>query len=107
MVYWFKGDRKEEQLNRKDSFFAMSRKDIVLLAVKQSEDGKGLIVRLQEVGGKKARLKLKFHSFTILGAFSATLTEEIIKPLSVSKNEVEVTLGKFEITTVKIIIKKS
>ena len=109
MVYRLKADMQGSSFpapNLEDGFFAMSRKDVALLALKQSEDGKGIIVRLQEMGGKKERLKLKFPGFAVLKAFSVTLTEEAIKPLPVRKNEVEITLGRFEIATVKIIIKK-
>lgn len=110
IVCRLKADMKGSGLsatNLEDGFFAMSRKDVALLALKQSEDGKGIIARMQEVGGKKERLKLKFPCFAVLKAFLVTLTEEVIKPLPVRKNEVEITIGRFEIATVKIIIKRN
>jgi len=89
-----------------EGFFAMNRKDVALLALKQSEDGEGIVVRVQEIAGKKKRLKLKFPCFAVEKAFSAALTEEALNPLPVRKNEVEITLGRFEIATLKIVIKK-
>ena len=84
------------------SFCSLDKKNVALLALKKSEDGKGIIIRLQEIDGKDSIVSLNFPYYYISKAFLTTIAEEKIRPLPVHKNKVEVPLNKFEIVTIKI-----
>jgi len=94
----------EKQANGKNALLELKGRDVGLVALKQSEDGRGIIVRLREIAGRKARMKLKLPGFAIKNAFLTGLAEEKIKRLPVVENEVAIALDRFEIATVKILL---
>lgn len=85
------------------SFLSLDKKNVCLLALKKSEDGKGIIIRLQKISGKDTLLTLTFPYFSSFKVYLSTITEEEIKPLPINKNKLEVFIGKFEIVTIKVI----
>jgi alpha-mannosidase len=83
------------------SFAAVSNPDVVLTAMKRSEDGSGLVLRFYEWAGKGGDVTLTLPP----GALSATVTNLMEKPegppLTLHGNTVTVPVTPFEIQTVK------
>jgi len=90
----------------KNAFLKLQGKNIRLLALKRSEDGRGIIVRLREIGGTKTQTKLTLQGITLKKAFLTTLADEKIKPLPIVGNEIKIALDRFEIVTVRIMTKR-
>ena len=82
------------------SLIQVDAPNVIVEAVKQAEDGTGMVVRLYESQGASVAAHV-----TVNGARSAELTnllETTIAPLKVGENGVEVDFGPFEIQTVKV-----
>jgi alpha-mannosidase len=74
--------------------------NVIVEAVKKSEDGSGVVVRLYENTGASVATHV-----TVNGAASAELTnlvETVVAPLTVSENGIAVDFHPFEIQTVKV-----
>ncbi len=89
-------------LPQSHSFAGIADKDVVLTAMKQSEDGKGLVMRFYEWAGKGGNVTLTVPR----GATSATVANLMEKPegsaLSVNGDKVTVPVTPYEIQTVRL-----
>lgn len=84
------------------SFVTVKPENLVLTAMKKSEDGNSLILRFYEWAGKKTTAKLSVPPGGS-AATAATLMEHAQgTPLSVSGNQVTVPVGPYSINTVRI-----
>jgi alpha-mannosidase len=82
------------------SLITVDAPNVVVEAVKRSEDGKGIVVRLYESQGASVAAHVTFS-----GAASAELTnlvETSITPLDVTENGIAVDFHSFEIQTLKV-----
>lgn len=76
-------------------------KGVCVSSVKNSEDDKGLIVRMYDTSGKDRRVALKF--IKDLGkAYVTDLHENILRELCVDKNEVSVEIPAYSVITLKV-----
>jgi alpha-mannosidase len=84
------------------SFAGIQNDNVVLTAMKRSEDGKGLVLRFYESAGKGGNVTLNVPG----GATSATVVNMMEKPegsaLSVIGDKVTVPVTPFEIQTVRV-----
>jgi alpha-mannosidase len=90
------------ELPQQHSFAGVSNPDVVLTAVKRSEDGKGLVMRFYEWAGKSGNVTLTVPP----GATSASVVNLMEKPegsaLSVTDNKVTVPVTPYQIQTVQV-----
>lgn len=83
------------------SFFKTDQDNVLIPTVKKAEDSDEAIVRLVNIEGKDKLIK--FESFkSISKAEHTNLIEETIKPLHVSGNSLQISLGHHAIETIKI-----
>ena len=94
--------KKEGILPASHSFCQIDQPNVLLLALKQAEDGGGLIVRLMETEGKDTQVKVILPFFTIAMAYQTNLVEENERLLSAQKHGVTVPIKAFGITTIRV-----
>ncbi len=88
-----------------ESFFRVDQPHVILQSVKKAEDGQGVILRLREIGGKNAEVRVKSPLFPP-GKFSAVLTdmgEMNEKPAAASGDEIIVPVRAWSIQTVRLV----
>jgi len=94
--------KKKGMLPTSHSFCQIDQANVLLLTLKQAEDGNGLIVRLMETEGKDTTVTVRLPFLTITRAYQTNLVEENERLLSAQKHEVTVPIKAFGITTVRI-----
>jgi len=94
-------DRKKKWELNDRSFLSVDKPNIVVTAMKLSEDEKGLIVRLFETEGKTGEVILQLP-FRFKSAYLCSLIEEKIKPLPIKEGKVNVHFRKHDIVTIKL-----
>jgi len=95
--------KKEGTLPASYSFCEVDKPNVLLLTLKQAEDGEGLIMRLMETEGKNTDVKVTLPFFTITKAYQTNLVEENEKILSIiKKHSIEVFVKAFGITTIRV-----
>src|SRR5260221_6242874 len=80
------------------SFVSTDSPNIVIETVKQSEDGKGFVVRFYESQRSRKQVTLKFER-SLTEAWRCNLLEEDRVPLEINGNEVSILIKPFEIVT--------
>ena len=97
--------RKNEQPVLSKSFLSVEPEGLQLSALKEAEDGKGIIVRLCNPVDRSIKGRIRFNQPILRGSV-CQLNEAVVEPLAVSKgNNVAITLKPFEIATFKFIMK--
>ena len=90
------------ELPQRHSFAGIADTNVVLTAMKRSEDGKGLVLRFYESAGKGGNVTLTVPA----GATSATVANLMEKPegspLSVTGGKVTVPVTPYQIQTVRV-----
>jgi alpha-mannosidase len=90
------------ELPQRHSFAGIADTNVVLTAMKRSEDGKGLVLRFYESAGKAGNVTLTVPA----GATSATVANLMEKPegspLSVTGDKVTVPVTPYQIQTVRV-----
>ena len=94
-------ERKKGQLPQKYSFVKVTPSNIVVTAIKKTEDDNSLIIRLFETHGKETEMNIEFMT-KIREAWVTNLLEEKEKQLVVKEKRISVVLKPFDITTLKI-----
>jgi hypothetical protein len=94
--------KKKGTLSTSYSFCQIEQPNVLLLALKQAEDGDGLIVRLMETEGKDTEVTVRLPFLTITRAYQTNLVEENERLLSAQKHEVTVPIKAFGITTIRV-----
>lgn len=89
-------------LDKKQSFCRLDQPNVLLMTLKQAEDGEGIIVRMIETEGKPVTTKLSMPHLTIKKAYRTNLVEENQSELTSSSHEVAVPVGAFGITTIRL-----
>jgi hypothetical protein len=84
------------------SFLQVDAPNVVVENWKTAEDGQGAIVRLLEVGGNSADVRLNFPLFNLQQAWRANAVEENQEELPVSAHSVEVKIRPHEILTLRV-----
>ncbi len=89
------------KLPKEFSFFSVDGRDVVLAAVKKSEDGDYLVFRLYEAHGRDAEANLKLFRKPKL-VYEANLMEEKIGEVKFKGRVIPMKFKPFEIRTLKI-----
>ncbi len=83
------------------SFFELDRAGVVIEAVKVSENGKSIIVRLYEAVGGRGPITLR-TTLSVNRAWSTDLLENDIKSLPIKDGAISLDLKPFEIASIKL-----
>jgi len=94
--------KKEGSLSASHSLCQIHQPNVLLLALKQAEDGDGLIVRLMEVEGKDSEVMVRLPFLMIKRAYQANLAEENEKVLPSQQHGVVVRVKPFGIMTIRL-----
>ena len=89
------------------SFCEVDKPNVMITAIKPSEDGKGLVLRLVETSGRDTTVTVKLPFLSIEKAYVTNLVEEELKPVEVQGDRITTTIRAFEIATLKLIVKAS
>lgn len=84
------------------TFFEVKGDHVQLVAFKPAEDAEGWIVRLKETEGRGGTARLGGFPFPVGRAWLANGVEENIRPLEIRSGGVEVPLGAYQYTTVRL-----
>ncbi|MBM3236808.1 hypothetical protein FJZ31_11005 [Candidatus Poribacteria bacterium] len=105
-------DEKETKLysesglpNYNLSFFKLNVDNCMIKAVKKAEWGEGFILRLQEYAGFNSDVEISSNLVKITEASLCNLLEEDISLLPVKNSVVYISLGPYEIQTVRLSLK--
>jgi len=94
--------KKQGTLSPSCSFCQIDKPNVLLLTLKQAENGNGLIVRLMETGGKDTTVAVRVPFISISEAYETNLVEENERLLLVQKHEVTVPIKAFGIATIRV-----
>ena len=79
---------------------------MILVNAKRAEDGRGLVIRLFETGGRKVEARVKCGFKPGAKATLVRLTEDLPegggKSLSIDKDTILTEIGPFEIQTIRV-----
>ncbi len=82
-------------------FLHVDGKDIVLLTLKQAEDGDGYIMRLMETSGSESDVTIRPGLLTIANPWLVDNVERPIRALTLDHGQVKLTLRPREIVTIR------
>jgi len=80
----------------------MDNPNVVLSTLKRAEDGQGTILRLVEISGKEQSVHITSPYLKIAKIWNCSVLEENTSPLDISNSSISVTLGPFEIKTMRM-----
>ncbi len=95
--------KREGTLDETMSFCSIEEPNVLLLCLKEAEDGRGIIVRLIETRGMATNATLRLPFVDIEKSFAANLVEEDEGPLPATPHTVTVPIGAFGIATIRVI----
>ena len=84
------------------SFLGIDNPNVVLITWKLAEDGKGTILRLQEIAGRASEADIQFPHTKVQSANICSSVEDDIGPLEVRDNGLHVSFRPDEVVTVRI-----
>lgn len=84
------------------SFVLVQPARVYLVTMKQAEDGRGLILRLYESSGQPATVSVNFPGRPILRATLTDIVERDQKDLAVKDGKLDLEVGPFSVTTVRV-----
>jgi alpha-mannosidase len=94
----------DAELPEELSFFSLDKENVMITAVKRSEDGNGLILRWYETEGKDTEMNLNSY-FEIREAKAVNLIEEEEKEIFSNTRFLPFKTSKYSIETIKLILK--
>ena len=94
--------KRQGTLGKKMSFCRVDKPNVLLLTLKQAEDGDGIIVRLIETEGKDVTATVTLPHLTIKKAYRTNLVEENTARLIYSTHKVTAPVKAFGITTIRL-----
>ena len=97
-----KGVGPKGSLPRSASFCQVDQSNVLLLALKQAEDGNGMILRLIETEGRPVEATVTMPFFAIAEAHQTSLVEENQERLTCSKNTMKIRVKPLGITTIRV-----
>ena len=84
------------------SFLEMANPDVALVTWKQAEDGKGMILRAAEIGGRATTATLHFPRLKISSAHLCSGVEGNQSALAVENDSVKLEFKPFQVLTVRV-----
>ena len=88
-----------------EGFFESNNPEVALVTWKKAEDGKGMILRLQNLTDRPAEMKARFPRFTIASASLCSGVEDDLRDLPIANNSLQLSFDRFEVLTVRVIAK--
>ena len=83
-------------------FLETTDQDVALVTWKKAEDGKGMILRMQETAGKPSDTVLRFTHLNIGSAHLCSGVEDDVGDLPVENNGVALSFKPFEVLTLRV-----
>lgn len=99
------GDQKGSLPVEKCSFCEVKPFNVLVTALKPSEDDEGIIIRLWETLGRKTNVTIKLPFLKIENAHLTNLVEKELRPVKAFKDSVALTVKPFEVATLKLKVK--
>jgi len=93
---------KKGSLPVSQSFCRIDQRNVLLLTLKEAEDGDGLIIRLLETEGRETTVKVRLPFLRIKNAYQTNLVEENEKRIRVRKDTIAVHIRPFGISTIRV-----
>jgi alpha-mannosidase len=87
------------------SFLSVEPPDLQITTIKQAEDGNGYIIRLFNPLPDRIDASLEFGR-TVSGGYITSAVEENRNSISVNENSISLSVGGFDITTIRVLIQK-
>lgn len=84
------------------SFCQIDKSNVLLLALKEAEDGDGFIIRLIETEGKAVDATVTIPSIKIEQAYLTNLVEKNVDEIFAGEHSIAVSIGSFGIATIRI-----
>ncbi len=94
--------KRQGKLEKKASFCQVDTPNVMVLTLKQAEDGDGIILRLIETEGEGLKTRITMPALTIRKAYRTDLVEKNISELASAEHSVVAPVGPFGITTIRI-----
>jgi alpha-mannosidase len=91
----------KEYASEETSFLQVKPDNVVVSCVKLAKDSEDCIVRIYDATGSGAKAELTF-GFNIREAEEVDLTEKKLRTLELQVNKIKLTLGPFEIKTIRV-----
>jgi len=85
----------------KSSFCMIKSEAVVLQCMKRAEDGRGIVIRLREVQGRDAKIRLYLPGFKFTRAAYTNLVEEDIQQIDPDGNKLDVAIKANAILTLR------
>jgi hypothetical protein len=84
------------------SLLGVEPENLIVSAIKGTEDGQGLIVRIIETAGKPTEGKVTFPSSAIASAYQANAVEEPAKQLAADEHSARFEIGPYQVLTLRV-----
>ena len=84
------------------SFCSVDKPNVLLMTLKQAEDGDGIVIRLIETQGKETTASVTLPHIAVAEAMITNLVEENKGRAFFTKHEIQVNLRAFGVTAVRI-----
>ena len=85
------------------SLITLDNPNVALVTWKVAEDGRGSILRLEELAGRTAKVRISSQYFNLLEAWRCTGLEDDDARLNTSGGAVEIEMKPFEVSTLRLI----
>ena len=85
------------------SFCRVDAPNVVVLALKQAEDGRGIVLRLWEIAGLETTTRVEMPHLSPKHAFQTDLVEDDRRLLAYPGEGLAVTLKPFSVVTLRLI----
>jgi len=95
-------EKREGNLPESMSFCQLDKTNVLITALKQAEDGKGLIIRLTETEGEETDVVLSLPNMRINEAYKTDLVENNKEKLSFDGNMIAMHIKVFGIATIRV-----
>jgi alpha-mannosidase len=95
--------KKEGRIEPGSGFCTVEPAHVMLMTVKQAEDGRGLILRLIETEGSAAKAVIQLPQVTISQCSQTNLVEQHDRELPFEPHAVSIDVSPFGIETLRIV----
>ncbi len=99
----YKSEAQSGQLTSR-SFVEVSKRNIAVDALKNAQDGNGLILRMYEAGKSRGKVKVKLNIAEVKRVIECNLMEVDENELTVNENEFEFEISPNQVRTFRVII---
>jgi hypothetical protein len=86
-----------------NSFLETTGKNVALVTWKRAEDGKGSILRLQEISGQAGSTAVHFPHFEVESAHLCSGVETNLRELPVNQGSIQLSFKPFEVLTIRVV----